>query len=99
MFRKELPRPLVGLGHSMGGNHVVNLALMHPRLLSGLILIDPVIQEVTDRKGNLLPAQLSTYRRDTWASREEAEGPHELDQTVLFMVFEDRFVLKYECLV
>ena len=74
MFRKELPQPVVGIGHSMGGNNVVNLALMHPRLLAGLILIDPVIQKASSREGNFLPAQLSTFRRDVWPSREEAEA-------------------------
>lgn len=58
----------------MGGNHVTNLALIHPRLLSGLILIDPVIQKVPSTKGNVLPAQMSTYRRDQWPSREDAEA-------------------------
>ena len=42
-FRDKLPRPLVGIGHSMGAVTLVNLSLLHPRLLSALILIDPVI--------------------------------------------------------
>lgn len=50
---------------------------MHPRLFTSLVLIDPVIQERSaeidpspDAPPNL--AQLSTFRRDVWPSREEA---------------------------
>ena len=74
VFRKELSRPIVGVGHSMGGSNVINVALMHPRLLDGLILIDPVIQRVLNDMGNLVPAFLSTSRRDIWPSREEAKA-------------------------
>ena len=58
----------------MGGNNIVNLALMHPRLLSGIILIDPVVQKTPTQKGNYFPAVLSTSRRDIWPSREEAKA-------------------------
>ncbi|KAL9587294.1 MAG: hypothetical protein Q9212_000341 [Teloschistes hypoglaucus] len=53
----------------------INLALMHPRLLSGLVLIDPVLNLPTGGHGKAvtgLMAQLSTFRRDYWPSREEA---------------------------
>ncbi|KAL8722421.1 MAG: hypothetical protein Q9225_001100 [Loekoesia sp. 1 TL-2023] len=52
-----------------------NLALMHPRLLSSLILIDPVIEIPSARPRNTAAAwltQLSTFRKDYWPSREEA---------------------------
>lgn len=71
-FRDQMPRPLVGVGHSMGGFHVTNLALMHPRLFSTLILIDPVIQRAPNPQGNYAPAQASAKRRDRWPSREAA---------------------------
>ena len=74
-FRKEMSRPLVGVGHSMGGNHLVNLAYMHPRLLTSLVLIDPVIQNgfsvAADGSRHSHP-QASTFRRDNWPSRAEA---------------------------
>ncbi|KAL8944104.1 MAG: hypothetical protein Q9216_000695 [Gyalolechia sp. 2 TL-2023] len=76
MLREKMPRPLVGIGHSMGGNILTNLALMHPRLLSpGLILIDPVLEIPSARPSNTAATwltQLSTFRRDYWPSREEA---------------------------
>ena len=45
-FRHSMPRPIVGIGHSMGGNNLVNLSLMHNRLFTSLILIDPVIDKI-----------------------------------------------------
>ena len=74
-FRKEMSRPLVGIGHSMGGNHLVNLAYLHPRLLTSLVLIDPVIlnaSTATPANSVVTHAQASTFRRDDWPSRAEA---------------------------
>lgn len=73
-FRDEMPRPLIGVGHSMGGCHLVNLSLMHPRLLTTLILIDPVVQRLPNKTGNFGPAKASTQRRDRWPSRKAAEA-------------------------
>ncbi|EAW24908.1 putative toxin biosynthesis protein [Aspergillus fischeri NRRL 181] len=80
--RKEMPRPIVGIGHSMGGAHLAQLSLMHPRLIHSLVLLDPVIQRQTTQleprplfKDQLVIAkttQLSTYRRDKWPSRKAA---------------------------
>lgn len=79
--RADMPRPIFGLGHSVGGNNLVNVSLFNPRLLEGIILVDPVIQlhsaeppspgEVAKQKQPYGPgiAQLSTFRRDTWPSR------------------------------
>ncbi|KAL8694363.1 MAG: hypothetical protein Q9218_001000 [Villophora microphyllina] len=75
VLRDQMRRPIVGVGHSLGGNVLINLALMHPRLLSGLVLIDPVLDLPTGPRGKAATAalsQLSTFRRDYWPSREEA---------------------------
>lgn len=45
------------------------LALIHPRLLQALVLIDPVIQTENPSK-TYAPA--ATYRRDLWPSRQDA---------------------------
>lgn len=74
-FRKEISRPLVGIGHSMGGNQLVNMAYIHPRLLTSLVLIDPVIRSAVDAAGDQFSTsqpQASTFRRDDWSSRAEA---------------------------
>ncbi|KAL4936652.1 hypothetical protein BDV06DRAFT_216513 [Aspergillus oleicola] len=80
--RKEMPRPIVGIGHSFGGAHLVQLASMHPRLIHSLVLLDPVVQRQTTQldaidlgKQKMVIAkttQLSTYRRDKWPSRKAA---------------------------
>lgn len=74
-FRSEMPLPIIGIGHSMGANQLVNLALIHPRLFSTLILIEPVIMEINkQQKGDSgrIPARLSTFRRDIWPSKAAA---------------------------
>lgn len=74
--RDEMPRPIVGIGHSCGGAQLVHMSLWNPRLFASLILIDPVIQERSaeidpkDSKHSI--AQLSTFRREVWPSRKEA---------------------------
>lgn len=73
-FRNQIKQPIVGVGHSMGGCHLVNLSLMHPRLFTTLILMDPVIQRLPNRQGNFGPAKASTSRRDRWPSRQAAEA-------------------------
>jgi pimeloyl-ACP methyl ester carboxylesterase len=73
-FRRQITQPIIGVGHSMGGCHLVNLALMHPRLFTTLILMDPVIQRLPSRQGNFGPAKASTSRRDRWPSRKAAEA-------------------------
>ncbi|RVX70369.1 hypothetical protein B0A52_05868 [Exophiala mesophila] len=73
--RSEMPPPLVGIGHSLGGAQMVDLSLIHSRLLSTVILLDPVIQMRTSEiDPNALqgPVVLSTWRRDVWESREVA---------------------------
>ncbi|KAK8240541.1 Alpha/beta hydrolase family-domain-containing protein [Phyllosticta capitalensis] len=76
LFRHEMVRPIVGIGHSMGGNHLVNLSLMHPRLFETLVLVDPVIQRHTALDGNFLPAAASARRRDIWPSRAAAAASY-----------------------
>jgi len=72
-FREHMKRPLIGIGHSMGGNNLINLSLMHPRLFTSLIMIDPVVQRYPSVQGNYGPARASVRRRELWASRSEAE--------------------------
>lgn len=72
-FRSQIKAPIIGIGHSMGGANLVNLSLMHPRLFTSLVLIDPVIQRLPNVSGNFMPAKASSVRRDRWPSREAAE--------------------------
>ncbi|TKA81743.1 hypothetical protein B0A55_01125 [Friedmanniomyces simplex] len=43
VFRKHMPQPIVGIGHSMGATSLIQLAIMHPRLLASLVLLDPIM--------------------------------------------------------
>lgn len=67
--QREMPQPLFGIGHSMGAFQLAHLALLHPSILQGLVLMDPVIQPGNPGKPFGLA---STYRRDIWPSREAA---------------------------
>lgn len=73
-FRASMPRPIIGVGHSFGGAILCNLAFMHPRLLSTIVLLDPVIQGHASAPTGPSPAQLSAFRRDYWPSRADAEA-------------------------
>ncbi|KAG7123442.1 Abhydrolase domain-containing protein mpaH like [Verticillium longisporum] len=71
------PQPLVGVGHSFGGNAIANLALLHPRLLSTVILLDPVISRWSSNATSDVsrsPAAMSIGRRDLWPSRDAARA-------------------------
>ncbi|KAL2808068.1 putative toxin biosynthesis protein [Aspergillus granulosus] len=68
-FRDEIPRPIIGVAHSMGCAQLVNLSIIHPRLLSTLVLFEPVIP---DARFGYNPAIISSQRRDIWPSREKA---------------------------
>ncbi|KAF5599267.1 host-specific AK-toxin Akt2 [Fusarium pseudoanthophilum] len=67
--QRDIPHPIVGIGHSMGGTQLAQMALWHPRLLDSLVLIDPIIQIPNP---SISLAGLSTKRRDIWSSREDA---------------------------
>lgn len=72
-FRREMPRPLVGIGHSFGGSLIANLALMHPRLFSTLVLLDPVLNfRLVGPAFGFSPLELSAVRREVWPSRAAA---------------------------
>ncbi|RAO69386.1 uncharacterized protein BHQ10_005398 [Talaromyces amestolkiae] len=70
-FRDEMPRPLIGVAHSMGCAQLVNLSIIHPRLLSTLILFEPVILEASFGGPN--PGFHSSLRRDIWPSADQAK--------------------------
>ncbi|KAI0112432.1 Alpha/beta hydrolase family-domain-containing protein [Nemania sp. FL0031] len=75
VFRAEMPRPLVGLGHSFGANILTQLSLLHPRLLTTLVLLDPTIVVFDPARHSgpgVSPAQASTFRREVWPSRQDA---------------------------
>lgn len=71
-FRSQMKRPLVGIGHSMGGTQAMACAHYHPRLFEAMVMIDP---SMTLRQAPTLHAMLefSLARPDTFKTREKAE--------------------------
>lgn len=74
VFRKDMPRPIIGVGHSFGANMLANLALLHPRLMTTLVLFDATIVKFSleDIGPGISPARGSAFRREVWPSREAA---------------------------
>ncbi|KAF1981543.1 hypothetical protein K402DRAFT_233344 [Aulographum hederae CBS 113979] len=70
-YRDEFPRPLVGIGHSMGSSSLIGLALMHPRLMTSMVCIDAVFARVNAPNIHAI-AKLGTFRPDVFRSKEEA---------------------------
>ncbi|KAH9828877.1 toxin biosynthesis protein [Teratosphaeria destructans] len=70
-FRHDIPRPIVGFGHSMGGTVIMDLALMHPRLMTSIVTFEP--SAARSQAGGSWPGAASiTSRRDKWPSRQAA---------------------------
>ncbi|KAJ9604895.1 hypothetical protein H2200_010284 [Cladophialophora chaetospira] len=70
-FRAEMKCPIVGFGHSMGGAVLIDLALRHPRLLTTLITVEPLILP-THTGGGFAGAYALMNRPNHWPSRELA---------------------------
>lgn len=75
-FHEKMPAPIVGVGHSMGSSVLMMASLMHPRLFSGLVFLDPVYatgySPGLSRKTHR--AVLMVKRRDRWPSRDAARS-------------------------
>ncbi|KAI6781013.1 Peroxisomal membrane protein-like protein [Emericellopsis cladophorae] len=69
------PPPLFAIGHSLGAAALTALSLNGaPRLFTGMILMEPVIQQYASSPGppQQSPAAMSSRRRDTWPDRQTA---------------------------
>lgn len=75
-FRDQMPRPLIGIGHSAGGTQLANLAFMHPRLLSSIIFLDPAILKTPPVHFREHPFfhKFILGRPKSWPSRSQAEA-------------------------
>ncbi|KAK2601753.1 hypothetical protein QQS21_004637 [Conoideocrella luteorostrata] len=75
-FHEQMPRPLIGVGHSCGGLQMAQLSFMHPRLFTSLIFLDPGFIVSPTPLGLLGdgpgPVNFNTYRRDLWRNRAAA---------------------------
>ena len=71
-FRKQMMRPIYGLGHSMGCNQLVYLSHWHPRLFQGLVFVESGCDKEYG-KGIIFPwMMLHLNRKVDFSTREEA---------------------------
>ncbi len=96
--RQSDGRPVIGLGHSLGGMTSFMAAYRQPDLFRGLILMDPAYinparamvmgwYKLIGRIDDITPAGRSLGRREVWPSRDEARAT--LRNKGLFRNFED----------
>ncbi|KAK3644237.1 hypothetical protein LTR56_009774 [Elasticomyces elasticus] len=85
LFREHMPQPIVGMGHSMGATALIQLAVMHPRLLASLVLFDSVMGLSTASDFAAMFAG-NAIRPDLWRSRTDA-AQH---SNALFKTFDPR---------
>ncbi|KAL9614062.1 MAG: hypothetical protein Q9167_001416 [Letrouitia subvulpina] len=73
VFRHQMPRPIFGVGHSIGGTSLVHLAFIHPRLFASLVLIDPAVYGDGSAEGAKI-LMYASLKPDLWKSRREVEA-------------------------
>jgi pimeloyl-ACP methyl ester carboxylesterase len=95
-FREDMPRPLVGLGHSMGGSQLIYLSTIHPRLFEGIALIEPylLIRQKPSPEFMRMTHRLPLRRRDLWDS--EAEALADVDKHHLLKGWDPRALTIYK---
>lgn len=105
-FQNDMPPPIYGLGQSWGATVITMASIMHPRLFSGVISIEPVlgadpnlISWLGESMANDLKnrATLILKRRESWPSREA--GEKSLSRNPFFKIFDPqvfKLYVKYE---
>ncbi|CAG8135270.1 unnamed protein product [Penicillium olsonii] len=71
-FRDQMPQPIMGIGHSLGATQLIFASLMHPRLLSSIILLEPYVAVTPRTTDERKLMTLATLRQDIWPSHTEA---------------------------
>lgn len=74
-FRDQMTEHLIGIGHSMGANNLVNLSMMHPRLFTTMILVESAMLDFFNPSVHAI-ARNSLTRREQWPNREAALKSH-----------------------
>ncbi|KAF7185911.1 Abhydrolase domain-containing protein mpaH [Pseudocercospora fuligena] len=71
-FRSKMRRPIMAVGHSMGGTQAVATAHYHPRLFESVVLIDPPMTMKASKNVHAM-IKFSLSKKESFKSREEAE--------------------------
>ncbi|KAJ5622178.1 hypothetical protein N7528_005410 [Penicillium herquei] len=72
-FRHQMPKPIVGLGHSMGCSEILLLSSWHPSLFHSFAFIEPGIDPNYGEKVLAKWVSQALQQGDFWDTREEAE--------------------------
>lgn len=84
-IRRQSDRPVIGMGHSMGGLCTFMAAHRYPELFSAVVIMDPpvvngvgvipfALMKMIGQADRITPAGKSKGRRETWPSRDEARA-------------------------
>ena len=92
VFRKRMKRPLVAIGHSMGGTQAVATAHLHPRLFEAMVLIDATISQYHSPATEQLMAY-ALRRPESHETREEVEKA--VRKSPLFKGWDPRVIQRY----
>lgn len=99
-----LPKPLVGVGHSLGAVLMYLVAQRHPEWFSALVMLDPpllngwhgkamALAKLTGHVDRVTPAGKSRGRRDFWPDREALDSY--FSSRPLFQRFDSRSLQDY----
>lgn len=72
-FHTQMPKPIIGLGHSVGCNQLLCLSSWHPTLFHSLAFIEPGIDPNYGREMGIQMVYRTLQRKESWSTREEAE--------------------------
>ncbi|KAJ5621281.1 hypothetical protein N7528_006064 [Penicillium herquei] len=72
-FRDEMPKPLIGLGHSVGCTQLLCLSSWHPTLFHSFVFIEPGLDLNYGEKIVLPWIYSNLKRKEGWETRAEAE--------------------------
>ncbi|ODV88762.1 hypothetical protein CANCADRAFT_32255 [Tortispora caseinolytica NRRL Y-17796] len=66
--------PIIAIGHSMGGNQMVQLAVNFPQLLAGVVACEPIIApETLFNSPSDTASRSSVLRKEVWPSKQESD--------------------------
>lgn len=91
-FRTEMRRPIVAVGHSMGGTQAVAASFFHPRIFEALVLMDP---PMTMKYAPTLPQMLQFNMRKPEKFRSHQEASKFVQKSPFFKGWDKAVVQRY----
>ena len=72
-FRAQMPKPIIGLGHSVGCSQLLFLSSWHPTLFHSFVFVEPGLDPDYGRNITFPWVYRMLHRKDGWGERSEAE--------------------------